>query len=233
MATPRPQPRGPFGIEGSSKQIDRSRDDRCTLAHERLTLLHGLPLESACHRGDEGSDCNCASGRAERSISTRAVREGDGPLTLGAFPRMRSWRLALMIAVGIAFVLAWRRFEYLVPSGLADQLASVSRTSQAVDLAQLTKFEWDRVVFLGPYTNLADAERALGMPWPDYPLLGLDSADSFSLIAFANGARLARVERIDRCSPDFGPDLLARPVSRAGGRFRFEARDGCVTMVLA
>jgi len=41
------------------------------------------------------------------------------------------------------------------------------------------------------------------------------------------------VEKVDRCSPDFSPELLARPVSRAGGRFRFEARGGCVTMVPA
>ncbi len=146
---------------------------------------------------------------------------------------MKSWRLALVIAVGFALVLAWWRFEYLVPSGLARQLASASRGAQAIDLAQLTDFEWDRVVLLGPYTSHAEAERVLGMPWPEYPLLGLESADSFSLIVFANGARLARVERVDRCGPDFSTNLLARPISRANGRFRFETRNGCAIMVLA
>lgn len=146
---------------------------------------------------------------------------------------MKSSRLAVVIATGIALVLAWWRFEYLVPTGFAKRLASASRATQAIDLAQLTEFEWDRVVLLGPYTGQAEAERALGTQWPEYPLLGLESADSFSLIAFVNGSRLARVEKIERCSPDFGPDVLAKPISRAGGRFRFEARAGCVTMVLA
>ena len=220
-------------MEGSWKWIDGSRDEHGTLARNRLTPPCGLAPERERHPGDEGSDCNPASGNAERSIFIPAVPEGGAPPTLEAWPRVKSWRLALVIAAGIALALAWRRFEYLVPSGVAGQLASASRAGQAVDLAQLAKFEWDRVVFLGPYASQADAERALGMPWPEYPLLGLDSADSFSLIAFADGARLARVEKIDRCSPDFSPDLLAWPVSRAGGRFRFEARDGCVTMVPA
>jgi hypothetical protein len=146
---------------------------------------------------------------------------------------VKSSRLAIVIAVGIALALAWWRFEYLVPTGVAKRLASESRGNRAIDLAQLTGFEWDRVVLLGPYTGQAEAERALGIRWPEYPLLGLGASDSFSLIVFADGSRLARVERIERCSPDFSPDLLARPISRAGGRFRFEARAGCMTMVPA
>ncbi|MFO1315628.1 MAG: hypothetical protein U1F58_08475 [Burkholderiales bacterium] len=139
----------------------------------------------------------------------------------------------LLVAVIAAGAATWWRVAYVDASDVAGKLSAASRSDHAIDLARLTSFEWDRVVFLGPYTDRESAERALGTTWSDYPLLGLESADSFGVIVFLRGSRIAQVEKIDRCHPDFAKEILARPIARAAARFRFEPGKGCTTMVLA
>jgi hypothetical protein len=90
-----------------------------------------------------------------------------------------------------------------------------AQTGQALDgaevqLRSMTDFEWTGFVALGPYTTRKEAERTLGFEWPEYSAFKLDSSDAFSLIVFVNAKKVARVEQVDRCHPDFGQECLSR-----------------------
>ncbi|MFO1304951.1 MAG: hypothetical protein U1F54_14545 [Burkholderiales bacterium] len=139
----------------------------------------------------------------------------------------------MLIVAGFAVAALWWRFDYVFPSGVAAKLGTAAQPGNSIELAQLTTFEWDRVVFLGPYTDRERAETALQVSWPEFPLFGLESGDSFSLIAFVRGSRITQVERIVRCQPDFDAKMLEMPILKANARFRFVAGDGCTAMVVA
>ena len=84
---------------------------------------------------------------------------------------------------------------------------------EVIRISDLTEFEWERFVALGPYTTREAAEAALGFPWPEFERFGLSSSDSFSLLVFTKDGSVVHVEKHPRCKPDFGRGILQRPLA--------------------
>ena len=128
---------------------------------------------------------------------------------------------------------AWLRFGYRVRSGVAAELEARARIGVGIQvrLTELTDFQWERAIFLGPYSTQEMANKALGFDWPEYPRFGLEMSDSFSLLVFAVPKRVVRTEKIRRCLPDFDKALLAVGVPRDAATFTIEDRRGCSVLV--
>jgi len=144
-------------------------------------------------------------------------------------------RRLIFIVSAVAIAAAGFRYGYLIRGGVTAGLESRARAGspQTFQLADITGFPWDRVVFLGPYDNQAMADRALGFHWSDFRLFGLESSDGFSLIIFANAGRVVRAEKIGRCRPDMAKELRGIAVSREGARFTVVTSSDCPRLTLA
>ncbi|MEM1246712.1 MAG: hypothetical protein AAGK22_10080 [Acidobacteriota bacterium] len=81
---------------------------------------------------------------------------------------------------------------------IAASLRELAANGSEFELAAALPFRWERCAFLSPYTTRARAEELLHVEWPTFSALGLESQDSFHLLACsANGgvtgfARLGR-----------------------------------------
>ena len=100
-------------------------------------------------------------------------------------------------------------------------------SSDVVHLADLTDFDWEIFVVLGPYTTREGAEAALGFPWPDFERFDLESSDGFSLLVFANDDSVVRVEHHPRCKPDFAASLLQKPLARSDAVISIDRSTRC------
>jgi hypothetical protein len=118
------------------------------------------------------------------------------------------------------------------PVDIAGPLRSAVRNHQSViELSRFTDFDWDQVVFLGPYTPRSIAEKATGSTWPDYEAWDLERSDTFSLVVFIKDGVRVRVSRIKRCEPEFPDEICGRPFSRRA-LFRVSDPNGCPTFVV-
>jgi hypothetical protein len=82
-----------------------------------------------------------------------------------------------------------------------------------IRLQSLTDFQWSFFVAFAPYTSRQTADDILGFSWPEFDRFGLESSDEFSLLVFVSDGKVARVERLPRCHPDFSPTAAGRRLS--------------------
>ena len=144
----------------------------------------------------------------------------------------------LLIAL-VALVVAWvslARFGYLVRSGVGAELEAKARAgpSPKFRLSELTDFEWERVVFLGPYTSQQQADRALGFHWPEYSTYGLFSlevSDTFNMVVFTAAGRVVYAQKTSRCLPDFSQAILAVGISKDEAEFSIQGSGDCLALV--
>ena len=127
----------------------------------------------------------------------------------------------------------WLRFGYWLRGGVASKLEARARSGAGthIPLYEVADFSWERVVFLGPYSNQQMAKTALGFEWPGYSQFGLERSDFFSLLVFADAEHVVRAEKISRCLPDFDEPLIGTAVPRAEATFQIVERNGCFVLV--
>src|SRR5688572_15332165 len=70
-----------------------------------------------------------------------------------------------------------------------------ANVGEVIRLRDLTDFEWEFFVALGPYTTQAEADVALGFAWPGFERFELTSSDAFSLLVFTSKGSVIRVEK--------------------------------------
>ena len=155
--------------------------------------------------------------RVQRTRVARCARPGS-PLT--RHPLGPAWNtfavaaiLCTILSVGCSFVP-----HRTVASSLRTMAKQGPGTQ--VRLSDLTDFKWSRFVWLDCYTSQADADAALGFPWPDYKRWDLEHSDSFSLIVFAEGQEVVRAERLDRGDGEFVQQLSGKPFTPVTAEFR-------------
>jgi hypothetical protein len=102
-------------------------------------------------------------------------------------------------------------------SSIADQfLASGSRS---VNLASAVPGTWDRVCILGPYSNNAAANGALGFNWPAESLTSIKDNDGISLLIFVRGKTVVSYVEQPRNAGDF-TNLAGRCFLRNSAKFK-------------
>ena len=120
-------------------------------------------------------------------------------------------------------------FGCSTPAGVSGQLQRALETdpNEPVRIADLTSFDWEAFVALGPYSTRQQAEAALGFSWPEFDNYGIDYSDSFSLLVFAHGGAVVHAEKHPRCKPDFDEEsqAVAFPPTRAV--FRLSTEEHC------
>jgi len=104
---------------------------------------------------------------------------------------------------------------------------------RAVALADLTDFDWDHVVFLGPYCTRDAANKALGFDWPGFEDSGIATTDFYSLIVFTEGERVTRWWKLRRCAPDIDLSLEGVRVSREQARLLLRNTEHCSVLTRA
>jgi len=140
--------------------------------------------------------------------------------------------LAGLIIVVVAFGTwaAWGRYGYLVrndPSARLQYESLAGPGLRTISLEQMTDFNWEHVVFFGPYTSKAQATKALGFEWPRYEETGIKWADFYSLIVFTESKRVTRWWRLRRCAPDIEESFLGILVSRADATLILQNQESC------
>lgn len=141
----------------------------------------------------------------------------------------------VLVAVVVAWTV-WGRFGYLIRSGVGAELEARARAGSgtAFKLSELTDFEWEQVIFLGPYTSQEKADKALGFHWPEYSkygVFGLQVSDTFNLLVFTGSGRVVYAEKTRRCAPDFDKSLESIAVLRSVAELSIEDRRGCLVLV--
>ena len=98
--------------------------------------------------------------------------------------------LALLV-LGLAIYLSRDEDAIAVDNLLAEdvtrEIASAEQRGEDVDLADVTDFEWDRVVIAARAANRDEISRALGAPWTGDVAFGTGD-----LLIFARGKHVAR-----------------------------------------
>jgi hypothetical protein len=78
-------------------------------------------------------------------------------------------------------------------SGCGSSISSdISRQAATgrVDLNNLAAGQWDRVCFLGPYSDNKAAERTLGFPWDAETRTDISSSDWSNVLIFVKGSEV-------------------------------------------
>lgn len=137
-----------------------------------------------------------------------------------------------MIIVVLAFAtwFAWGRYGYLVRNDPSARLQSESLAGpglRTISLAQMTDFNWEHVVFFGPYTSKAQTTKALGFEWSGYDETGIKLVDFYNLIVFTESKRVTRWWKLRRCAPDIEEPLLGILVSRADATLILQNQESC------
>ena len=108
-----------------------------------------------------------------------------------------------------------------------EKVVANSGNDEVVRIGELTDFEWEFFIAMGPYTNQEAAEAAIGFAWPGFERFDLASSESFSLIVFVNNGSVVRAEKHPRCQPDFSREVLLRPLSPKAAVFSINRDDYC------
>jgi hypothetical protein len=145
--------------------------------------------------------------------------------------RVRRRRLWALLVLVVVLAIAWWRFGYMLVTVDAEDRLAAAAAGTTFDFANVAGPAWDQVVLLGPYTDRAAAEAALGHAWPEYGLVGLESSDSWFLVVFSRRGHVVAFDRIPRCNPDFDKNTLARRYAPAEARFRVLMRGTCKMLV--
>lgn len=126
---------------------------------------------------------------------------------------LRAALTTLLAALSLIGGLAGCAPSTRVSEALQNALAHAA-PGDGIRVRDLTDFEWEALVVLGPYTTRETAEAALGFPWPGFERFDLASSDSFSVLVFMYKGSVVHAERHPRCKPDFAPGTLQRPLGR-------------------
>lgn len=82
------------------------------------------------------------------------------------------------------------------------QQALEEQPNAPLNVAQVVPFEWDKFCFYGPYSDAASIETTTGFAWSGHENIGLESSDSFYLIAFFQAQEPVSVEKFPRPAAD-------------------------------
>lgn len=91
-----------------------------------------------------------------------------------------------------------------------------------VDLATLTKFEWDELILFGPYQPIQDVCRELGLSYVSCArtIQVQSNDDGEMLMVFRKDGAIVHVEMHYRFNGDFSPIKKAQRISPKNGRFQ-------------
>jgi hypothetical protein len=102
-------------------------------------------------------------------------------------------------------------------SSIADQFLASGRRS--VNLSSAVPGSWERVCILGPYSNNAAANGALGFNWPAESLTSIKENDGISLLIFVQGKSVVGYVEQPRNVGDF-TNLSGRCFLRGSAKFK-------------
>lgn len=142
--------------------------------------------------------------------------------------RRRLWALGVLLVV---LAIAWWRFGYVLVTVDAEDRLAAAAPGTTFNFGDVVGPAWDQVVLLGPYTDRAAAEAALGHAWPEYGMVGLEGSDSWSLAVFSRRGHVVAFDRIPRCAPEFDKSALGRRYAPVEARFRVVMRGTCKVLV--
>ena len=74
---------------------------------------------------------------------------------------------------------------------------------ETIDLSDLSDFEWDNILILGPYSNIQRIENELKLDLSNIKENGIQYNDSFNLIVFLNDNESVKIIELRRTSGDF------------------------------
>ena len=144
--------------------------------------------------------------------------------------RRRLWALGVIV---VLLAIAWWRFGYVLVTVDVEKRLAAAAAGSTFSFGDVTGPAWDQVVLLGPYTDRAAVEAALGHAWPEYGMVGLESSDSASIVVFSRRGHVVAFDKIPRCNPDFDRNVLGRRYAPADARFRVLLRGTCKVLVAA
>ncbi|MHA2753457.1 hypothetical protein, partial [Vibrio campbellii] len=68
----------------------------------------------------------------------------------------------------------------------------------SVDFSEVVEGDWNRVCFLGPYSNNTAARSLLGFDWDSENLSRISDLDSITLLLFANDDEVIKYSELSR-----------------------------------
>ena len=106
-------------------------------------------------------------------------------------------------------------------------VAGLERSVEAgtpLNLAEVVKDDWDRVLFVCPYEEQRSVENRLGFAWQDFP--GRDDSEGLATFVFASAKEVTTWVTVGRNLGDPCADSTATDVvPRAEARFAVEQTD--------
>lgn len=103
--------------------------------------------------------------------------------------------------VGIATVVALAGCGSGISTEISQQAAA---NPERLDLAKVGGAEWERICFLGPYTNNQEAEKALGFSWNVEVRTDIAKSDGINVLVFVKGKEVVAHTEHPR-HQDFAP----------------------------
>lgn len=112
-----------------------------------------------------------------------------------------------LIGIGIIF-LALFSCEYLNPlysdNTLTEKIESELKSDlEIIDLSKLNSFEWDKLLILGPYSDIETVEQELNLDLENIRENGIKYSDSINLLIFLRDGKSVRISEVSRGIGDF------------------------------
>jgi hypothetical protein len=131
-----------------------------------------------------------------------------------AWPAKSLHRIILTLAIA---VLAACELTY--EGSLADRIAQAARGQSEIDLTQIVRSEWTRMLIFSPYTSEDLAVSEVGESWPGFQSSGIERRDDICLLVFVNRSKVVDSATIKRSVVDFSSAAKKGGYPRADSRF--------------
>ena len=100
-------------------------------------------------------------------------------------------------------------------------IALALKQSHSVNLAAIISSPWDRVCFIGPYSDNARAKQVLGFDWPVESKTSISNNDGETVLVFVRAGAVERYLEHPRNLGDFA-DLSSECFNRNDATFRLK-----------
>jgi hypothetical protein len=112
-----------------------------------------------------------------------------------------------LIGIGIIF-LTLLSCENLNPlysdDTLTEKIESELKSDlEIIDLSKLNSFEWNKLLILGPYSNIETVEQELNLDLENIRKNGIKFSDSINLLIFLKDGKSVRISEVSRGIADF------------------------------
>ena len=148
--------------------------------------------------------------------------------------------MRLFLYLGVALLTACQ-FADQPPGPVSNAIKEElhSKRASRIDIASLTKFDWDELLLFEPYQSRSDVCKSLGLANAqcDQTITFQSNDDAQMLMVFRKDGRVSHVEMHYRFNGDFLPSKEMQRISRDGSLFEAKtdgkSTDGSQRLTLA